>query len=108
MTGSAYNAMDVLYSCESHVKGRGLGKGWQSDQALWEAGGLPQKHIYIYIYTQNSLFGVSEKERFLERFWRGFWRGFGEVFGDNFDIILIFFLYYSAYRVGLILDRFLD
>ena len=37
-----------------------------------------------------------------------FWRGFGEVFGDNFDIILIFFLYYSAYRVGKDLGRDLE
>ena len=38
--------------------------------------------------------------RFLDRFWEGF----GEDFGDNFNT----FLYYSAYRFGLILDRFLD
>ena len=31
MTGSAYNAMDVLHRCESLLKGRGLGKGGQSD-----------------------------------------------------------------------------
>ena len=31
MTGSAYNAMDVFDSCESLLKGRGLGKGGQSD-----------------------------------------------------------------------------
>ena len=30
MTGSAYNAMDVSDSCESLLKGRGLGKGGQS------------------------------------------------------------------------------
>ena len=51
------------------------------------------KMLYIYIYTQNSLFGRSVLDRFLERFWRGFWIGFGEVFGEVlerfFDIILI-------------------
>ena len=31
MTGSAYNAMDVVDLCESLFKGRGLGKGGQSD-----------------------------------------------------------------------------
>ena len=44
----------------------------------------------------------------MDRFWKGFWRGFGEVFGDNFDIILIFFLYYSAYRVVKDLGRDLE
>ena len=39
-------------------------------------------------------------ERFWKRFWERCWRGFGEVFGYNFDIILIYFSYYSAYRVG--------
>ena len=39
MTGSAYNAMDVFDSCESLLKGRGLGKGGQSDFLGWEAGG---------------------------------------------------------------------
>ena len=43
-------------------------------------------------------------DRFLERFWRGF----GEFFGDNFDIILISFSYYSAYRVGTDLGRDLE
>ena len=28
--------------------------------------------LYIYIYTQNSLFGGSEKERFLDRFFNDF------------------------------------
>ena len=37
--------------------------------------------LYIYIHTQNSFFGRSEKERFLDRFRKGFWIGFGEVFG---------------------------
>ena len=31
MTGSASNAMDVLSPCDSLCKGRGLGKGKQSD-----------------------------------------------------------------------------
>ena len=31
LTGSAYNAMDVFEVCESLLKGRGLGKGGQSD-----------------------------------------------------------------------------
>ena len=39
MTGSASNAMDVLGSCESLFKGRGLGKGRQSDPTPAEAGG---------------------------------------------------------------------
>ena len=39
-------------------------------------------------------------ERLLERFWTDFWRGFGKVFGDYFDIIIIYFSYYSAHRVG--------
>ena len=39
-------------------------------------------YIYIYIYTQNSLFGGSVLERFLERFWKGF----GEVFETILDI----------------------
>ena len=30
MTGSAYNAMDVFEVCDSYSKGRGLGKGGQS------------------------------------------------------------------------------
>ena len=37
MTGSAYSAMDVLLSCESLLKGRGLGKGRQS--GLLSSGG---------------------------------------------------------------------
>ena len=37
-----------------------------------------------------------------------FWKGFEEVFGDNFDIILISFSYYSAYRVGKGLGRDLE
>ena len=31
MTGSACNAMDVLYIAIAYVKGSGLGKGWQSE-----------------------------------------------------------------------------
>ena len=65
-----------------------MGKGLHKNFLRSEAGGLLQNAIYIYIYAQNSLFGGSEKERFLDRFligfwigfWRGFWRGFGEVF----------------------------
>ena len=39
MTGSAYNAMDVLATCDSLFKGRGLGEGRQSDPTRPEAGG---------------------------------------------------------------------
>ena len=64
--------------------------------------------LYIYIYTQNSLFGVSEKERFLDRFWRGFGIDFGEVLERLLEIILIHFSYYSACRVGKDLGRDLE
>ena len=39
----------------------------------------------LYIYTQNSLFGRSEKERFLDRFWIGFRIDFGEVLERFFE-----------------------
>ena len=70
----------------------------------------------LYIYTQNSLFWGSEKERFLERFWIGFWKGFGRGFGEVFgevlerflEIILISLSYYFAYHVGKDLVRDLE
>ena len=69
-------------------------------------------YIYIYIYTQNSIFGGSEKDRFLDRFWRGLWIDFGKVFGEVLErfleILLIFFSYYSACRVGKDLGRALE
>ena len=122
MTGSAYQAMDVLVSCDSLYRVGVWGRDCAAvlaDSRLADC----SKIIYIYIYSKNQLFGRSEKERFwerfwigfwigfgevfrevlerlLERFWRDFWRGFGKVFGDYFDIIMIYFSYYSAYRVG--------
>ena len=42
------------------------------------------------------------------RFVKGFWIDFGEVFDRLFDIILICFSYYSAYRVGKDLGRDLE
>ena len=68
MTGSASMRWTFLVMCESLLKGRGLGKGGQSDSLGTEAGGLLQNDIYIYIYSKNQLFGRSEKERFLDRF----------------------------------------
>ena len=44
----------------------------------------------------------------MERFWRGVWRGFGKVLERFFDIILIYFSYYSAYRVGKDFERDLE
>ena len=47
-----------------------------------EAGGLLQNAIYIYIHTQNSIFGRSVLDRFLDRFLNDFWIDFREVFGE--------------------------
>ena len=84
MTGSAYQAMDVVSSCESYLQRRVQRGDGSRILTLFEAGGLLQNaiYIYIYIYTQNSIFGGSVLERFLDRFWRGFGIDFGKVFGE--------------------------
>ena len=57
-----------LYCAKAYIRVGVWGREWYPIQALSEAGGLLQNAIYIYIYTQNSIFGRSKKERFLDRF----------------------------------------
>ena len=53
-----------------------------SDGRLADCSKMLYIYIYIYTHTQNSIFGRSEKDRFLDGFWKSFWNGFGEVFGE--------------------------
>ena len=68
MTGSACQAMDVVLTCDSLLRGRSLRRENAENLCWAEAGGLPQNAIYIYIYSKNQFFGRSKKERFLDRF----------------------------------------
>ena len=71
MTGSAYQAMDVVSSCESYLQRRvqrGDGSPILTDSRLADC----FKMLYIYI-RKLYFFEVS--------IWGGFWKGFGEVFG---------------------------
>ena len=68
----------------------------------------PKCYIYIYIHTQNSIFGGLKNQWF----WIGFWIGFGDVFGEVLErfleIILISLSYFFAYHVGKDLGRDLE
>ena len=92
MTGSAYQAMDVVSSCESYLQRRGPGEEMAVIFSLGTrlADCFKMLYIYIYIYIRKlnflrSRFGEvfgEVLERFLERFWRGLGRGFREVLGE--------------------------
>ena len=45
--------------------------------------------LYIYTHTQNSIFGVSEKERFLDRCSNYLWNDVGKVFGKVLESCFI-------------------
>ena len=64
--------MDVLASYDSLNRGRLRKEIIHRDFVGYEAGGLLPNAIYIYIYTQNSIFGGSVLERFLDRFFNDF------------------------------------
>ena len=73
MTGSAYQAMDVLCDAKAIITGEVQERRWQSGPDLTRGWRIAPKCyiyiyiyicIYIYIYTQTQLFEVS--------IWRGF------------------------------------
>ena len=69
MTGSAYQAMDVVSVLRKLSSEESAERRWQSD--FDPAQGWRIAPNAIYIYTQTQLFGIPNLECF--------WRGFGEV-----------------------------
>ena len=75
MTGSASKRWTFLKRAIAYSKGRGLGKGGQSDFCCargWRIAPKCYIYIYIYIYAQNSLFGGPKN--------KSFWIGFSMIF----------------------------
>ena len=76
MTGSAYQAMDVLCSCDSLYRVGVWGRDYAKippDSRLADC----SKMLYIYIYSKNQFFGGLKNHWFWIGFWRGFWIDFG-------------------------------
>ena len=88
MTGSAYQAMDVVSSCESYLQRRVQRGDGSRILTGPKAGGLLQNAIYIRkLNFLRSRFGEVFGE-VLERFWRGFWRGLGRGFREVLGEVL--------------------